>query len=246
MVRSKGLSWRLRLSDWLSGGLLKKYQKEAELSKAKIKQAQINVDNLKQQLQNSKRETERAKAQLMMSKGFQLELGETQLKLKRTSNELLKCQKQLEQQQQKIEQIGTKTVSYEDWYQQLQTKVEVLEVKRLPQEDFDSLWGFSIVSPKAETKLQGGSMIVKGWVLGKKALATAIRINHQGKILLETPIELPSPGVTQYYPDIAAAGKSGFETSLSLVGIPTESELEIQALLENQDIINLSVISLQR
>ncbi|MGK7936896.1 MAG: hypothetical protein AB4206_14035 [Xenococcaceae cyanobacterium] len=246
MVRSTGLSWRLRLSNWLSGGLLKKYQTEAELSKAKIKQTQINVDNLKQQLQHSKRETERVKAQLMMSKGFQLELGETQLKLKRTSNELLKCQKQLEQQQQKIEQIGTKTVSYEDWYQQLQTKVEVLEVKRLPQEDFDSLWGFSIASPKAETKLQGGSMIVKGWVLGKKALATAIRINHQDKILLETPIDLPSPGVTQYYPDIAAAGKSGFETSLSLVGIPTDSELEIQALLENQDIINLSIISLRR
>ncbi|MDJ0689949.1 MAG: hypothetical protein QNJ41_15710 [Xenococcaceae cyanobacterium MO_188.B32] len=240
------MSWRLKLSDWLSGGLLKKYQREAESTKAKLQKAQINVDNLKKQLQYSKREEEQAKAQLLISQGFQIELGETQLKLKETSNKLLRCQQQLTRQQQEIKQISTKPVSYEDWYQQLQTTVDVLEVKRLPQEDFDSLWGFSIASPKAETKISGGSIIVKGWVLGKKSLATTIRLNHQGKTLVETPVNLPSPGVTQYYPDIAAAGKSGFETSLSVVGIPTKAELEIQVLLENQDIVNLSIIALKR
>ena len=46
--------------------------------------------------------------------------------------------------------------------------------------------------------------------------------------------------------DIAAAGKSGFKTSLSVGDIPAEAELEIQVLLENQDIINLSVISIRQ
>lgn len=240
------MSWRLKLSDWLSGGLLKKYQRESESAKAKLQKAQINVDNLKKQLQYSKKEEEQAKAQLLMAQGFQVELGETQLKLKETFNKLRQCQQKLTQQQQETKQISTQPVSYEDWYQQLQTTVDVLEVKRLPQEDFDSLWGFTIASPKAETKILGGSIIFKGWVLGKKALATTIKINYQGKTLVETPVNLPSPGVTQYYPDIGAAGKSGFETSLSIVGIPTEAELEIQVLLENKDIINLSIVSLKR
>ena len=240
------MSWQLKLLNWLSGGLLKKYQREAESSKTKLKQVQINLDNFKKQLQYSQREAEQAKAQLLIAKGFQLELGETQLQLKQASNELLQCQQQLKQQQQGIEQIATQPSNCKDWYQQLQKTVDVLEVKRLPQEDFDSLWGFSIASPKAETKIKGGSIIVKGWVLGKNALATKIRINHQDEILVETSVNLPSPGVTQYYPDIAAAGKSGFETSLSVVGIPPSAELKIQVLLENKDTINLSIISLQR
>ena len=181
-----------------------------------------------------------------MTQGFQVELGETHLKLKETFNKLRQCQQKLTQQQQEIKPVSTQPVNHKDWYQQLQTIVDVLEVKRLPQEDFDSLWGFTIASPIAETKILGGSIIFKGWVLGKKALATTIKINHQGKTLVETPVNLPSPGVTQYYPDISAAGKSGFETSLSIVGIPKEAELEIQVLLENKDTINLSLVSLKR
>ena len=247
MRRSKSLSWRLKLSDWLSGGLLTKYRREMESSRAKLQQVQINVDNLKKQLQHSQREAEQAKAQLLIAKGFQLELGETQLKLKETSNKLLQCQQklQLKQKQQEIEQISTKPGSGKDKKRELQTTIDILEVKRLPQEDFDSLWGFSIASPKAGTKISGDSIPFKGWVLGKKALASTLRINHQDKTLVETPVNLPSPGVTQYYPDIAAAGKSGFKTSLSVGDIPAEAELKIQVLLENQDIINLSVISIR-
>ncbi len=246
MRRSKSLSWRLKLSDWLSGGLLTKYRREMESSKSKLQQVQINVDNLKKQLQHSQREAEQAKAQLLMAKGFQVELGETQFKLKEANNQLLQCQQQLKQKQREIEQISTKPVTEENKERQLQTTIDILDVKRLPQEDFDSLWGFSIASPKAGTKIAGDSIPFQGWVLGKKTLATTLRINHHNKTLVETPVNLPSPGVTQYYPDIAAAGKSGFKTSLSVGDIPAEAELEIQVLLENQDIINLSVISIRQ
>ena len=239
------MSWRLKLSNWLSGGLLKQYQREAESTKAKLQREQINIDNLKKQLQYSKRETEQAQAQLLIAKGFQLELGETQLKLKQATKDLLQCQQQLKQQQQIKVSSSPEPVSGQDKAQQSQTTVEILEVKRLPQQDFDSLWGFSIASPQAKTKISGDSILFKGWVLGKKALANKIKINHQGKTVIETLVNLPSPDVTQYYPDIAAAGKSGFETSLSVVDLPKQAELTIQILLENQDIINLSVISLR-
>lgn len=239
------MNWQLKLADWLSGGLLSKYKKESEFSQSKLQQAQINVDNLKKQLQYVQKETEQLKAQLLMAKGFQLELGEVQLKAKQLTQKLWQCQKQLKQQQE-IQQNSSVSVSGKDWHKQLQKTVKVSEIKRLPPEDFDSLWGFSIVSPQADTKIKGGSTIVKGWVLGKKALATAIRINYQGETLVETPTNLPSPHVTQYYPDIAAAAYSGFETSLSVIGMPESAKLEIQALLENEDIVKLSTITLQK
>ena len=246
MIRSKSLSWRLKLADFISGGLVRQLQRKAESSKAKLEKIQIDIENLKKQLLYSKRENDQIKAQLLMAKGFHAELGETQLKLKETSEELLKCQQQLKQKQAKIETSTTQDLRDEGWYQQLQRTVEVIEVKRLPPGDFESLWGFGIASPQAETTIAGGSIIFQGWVLGKKALATNIRISYKDQVLLETPINLPSPGITQYYPDIASAGNSGFETSLSVVGIPDSAELEIQALLENQEIVNLSIISLQR
>lgn len=238
------MSWRLKLANLISGGLVAEYQRQAKSYKTKLDKAQINIDNLQKQLQYSKRETEQAQAQLLMAKGFHAELGETQLQLKKTTHELLQCQQQLKQQQA-IKPIPTEGVNDRECYQQPQKTVDVIEVKRLPLKDFDALWGFGIASPKAGTTIQGGSIIFQGWVLGKKALATKIRINYQDTVLVEAPINLPSPGVTQYYPDIAAAETSGFETSLSIVGLPSSAEIEIQAELENQEVVSLSVISLQ-
>lgn len=241
------MSWRFKLANWLSGGLLSKYQKESESSKSKLLQEQINVDNLKKQLQYTQKEAEQAKAQLLIAKGFQQELGEAQLKVRQLSYRLFQYQEHFKQLKQKEQEPSSAIqVSSTDWYQQLQQTVEVVEIKRLPPQDFDSLWGFSIASPQAEVKIEGGSTILQGWVLGKKALATAIRINYQGETLVETPVNLPSPHVTQYYPDITAAGNCGFETSLSVVGMPESAKLEIQAVLENEDTVNLSTITLKR
>lgn len=246
MKRSKNLSWQLKLSDWLTGGLLTKYRKEAEFGKSRLKQVQIDVDNLKKQLKYAQKEKEQLSAQLLMAKGFHVELGEAQLKVRQITHELFQCQEQLNQKQQETKQVSSQPASGDNWYEKLQTTVEVLEIKRLPQEDFDCLWGFRLTSPQAKVKIQNGSMIVQGWVLGKKALATAIRIKYRGETLVETPANLPSPSMTKYYPDIAAAGRSRFETSLSVVDMPKSAELQIQVILENEEIVNLSTIALQR
>ena len=190
------MSWRLKLADLISGGLVTEYQRQAKLAKAKLEQIKINVDNLQKQLQYSQREREQAQAQLLMAKGFHTELGETQLQLKKTARELLQCQQQLKQQQA-IKPMATGGVNEGEWYQKLQRTITVTEVKRLPLKDFDALWGFRIASPQTETKVQGGAIIFQGWVLGKKAAATKIRINYQDRTLVEAPInclllELPN------------------------------------------------------
>ena len=76
--------------------------------------------------------------------------------------------------------------------------------------------------------------------------AKKIRITCQEHILLEIDVNLPSPMITQQYPDITNAGNSGFESCLTVMNIPLEHELKLHALLEDESIIPLCAISLKR
>ncbi len=247
------MSWRLKLSNWLSDGILDKYQQQIESAKAKLNQTESELNNLKIQLKQSQVELQQTLAQLQINQGFQIELGEKQIQLQQTKAQLQQCQAQLQQKQEQLEksqtqlqQTQTKLVNSQDWLQQIQAPIQVVEVKRLPQKDFEALWGFGIGSPLPESQAIGGSLLFKGWVLGKKSLAKKVRITYQGQMLIETPVEQPRPTITQYYPDIPAAANSGFETPFSVTAMGSEAELELQAVLEDESIIPLSVIYLKR
>lgn len=247
------MSWRLKLSNWLSDGILDKYQRQIESTKIKFNQTESELNSLKLQLQQSQLELKRALAQLQINQGFQIELGEKQIQLQQTKAQLQQCQTQLQQKQQqlenyqtKLQQTQSKLINSQDWLQQIQTPIQVVEVKRLPQKDFEALWGFGVGSPLSESKAIAGSILFKGWVLGKKSLAKKVRIIYQGQILIETPVEQPRPAITQYYPDIPAAANSGFEAPFSVTAMGSEAELELQAVLEDESIIPLSLIYLKR
>lgn len=247
------MSWRLKLSNWLSGGILDRYQRQTELAKTKLQQTESELANLRIQLKQSQVELEQALAQLQINQGFQIELGETQIQLQQTKTQLQQCQAQLQQQQKQLQQsqtqlqqTKTKLVNSQDWLQQLQNPIQIVDVKRLPPEDFDALWGFGIGSPTPNSQTIAGSTILKGWVLGKKSLATKVRIAYRGQTLTETPVEQPRPTITQYYPDIPAAANSGFETPFAVTAMGSEAELELQAVLEDGSIIPICVISLKR
>ncbi len=180
-----------------------------------------------------------AKARLQIEQGFQIELGETQLRLKRAEaeaarykQELAERQKQYALDRSKFQQSRQALTESRDWLQQLKTPIVVTEiVKTLPKQEFETLWGFGISTPTVEFVITTGAILVKGWVLGKKALAETVRVSYQGETILETPVALHRPVVIQQYPDIPTAGKSGFEFSLSVVGIETEAELSLTAFL---------------
>ena len=75
--------------------------------------------------------------------------------------------------------------------------------------------------------------MVKGWVLGKKAIAETLIVSYQSEKLLETPVKLRRPVVIQQYPDIPTATTSGFEFALSVAGILTPLKLSLSALLSD-------------
>jgi multidrug efflux pump subunit AcrA (membrane-fusion protein) len=247
------LNWRLKLSNWLSGGALERYQRQEEMAQAKLKQNEIILNNLRSQLQQSQTDIERFQAQLKIYKGFQVELGETQIKLQSAKTqvesyqqELIFAQERLTLLESKYQQAEAELSNSKNWLKQVQKPIEVVAItKLLPKEEFDALWGFGLGSPKANSTLIGGSITIKGWVLGRRANVSKVQVTCQKQVLVEAEIGLARPAITQQYPDISGAGNSGFECSLAVIGIPSETELAISATLEDKSLIPLCAITLK-
>ena len=125
--------------------------------------------------------------------------------------------------------------------------VEVVEIKKLiPKEEFETLWGFGLGTPKSGATLSGGSIIIKGWVLGRKSPVNKVQITYEGKTVSEFKTGLARPAIMQQYPDIPTAGISGFESIFSIVGMEPETELTLNVILEDESVISLCAISLKK
>jgi len=242
-----------KLANWFSDGDLEKYQQKAqEIQKAQneLQKNKSELDNLNLELEKSAKELAQVKAQLQIYQGFQIELGETQVKLQQAETQIQGYKKQLFEQKKQFNdsqsqfeqtQQALDTLSQsQDWLHQIKTPIQISDIKKtLPKKDFETLWGFGIITPTVKSTITTGAILVKGWVLGKKAQATTLRVLYQTEILLETPVKLRRPLVIQQYPDIPTASQSGFEFSLAVAGISTETELCLEAVLEDQTIVPL-------
>ena len=239
-----------KLANWFSDGDLEKYRQKAQANQqaqAKLHKLESELKKLSDAFQAAQKELAQTKAQLQINEGFRIELGETQLKLqkvdaqaRRYKQELFERQKQLNSLQSRFKQVQQALNKSQNWLQQIETPIEVTEIiKTLPKQDFETLWGFGIITPTVKSVTTTGAILVKGWVLGKKAEAQTLRVICQGKNLLETPIELYRPIVIQQYPDIPAANKSGFEFSLAVAGISSRTTLNLAVILADRTIVPL-------
>ena len=248
------MSWRLALSNWLSKGALSKHQRQAELAKATLKQHESTIEKLNAQHKQDRIDIEQLTAQLQISQGFQVELGETQLKLREALAESEDCRtklpaikKELAQVKNQFQQTQQELSQSQNWLQQLTNPVRVVDIqKRLPKQEFDSLWGFGVNSPDLETTTVAGAITIKGWALGRKSPVTQIRICYQQQTIIETPVNLSRPEVTNRYPEIPRADKSGFEVAVSVLGIPPTAELELQAILKDETVLPICAILLEK
>ena len=248
------MSWRLTISNWLSRGALYRYQRQAESAKATLKQHESTIEQLNAQLKKNRVEIEQLIAQLQISLGFQVELGETQLKLRQAIAESEDCRQQLPATKKKLAQLKKQFQQAQqqlskshNWLEQLKNPIRIVDIqKRLPKQEFDSLWGFGVNSPDVNTTTVAGSLLIKGWALGRKSPVTHIRICYQQKTIVETPANLSRPEITNRYPEIPRADKSGFEVAISVVAIPSEAELELQAILKDETVLPICAIFLNR
>lgn len=239
-----------KLANWLSDGDLEKYQQQAQQTQSQLQKAKSKLERLDRDLQQAQKELAQTQAQLQINQGFQIELGETQIKLRKVEaqiqsykHKLFEQQKDFNQTQSQLQQTRQALIRLtqaQDWLSQLKIPVKLVDIKKtLPKRDFEVLWGFGIITPKIKSEITTGAILVKGWVLGKKAQAQTLRVLSQNETVLETPVELRRPIVIQQYPDIPTASKSGFEFSLAVTGINQEKVLSLQALLEDRTIVPL-------
>ena len=245
-----------KLANWLSDGDLEKYQQQAEqasVDQSKLEKMESEVEKYQNSLQQTEKELEQVKAQLQINQGFQVELGETQLKLRVVNEEaqgykkeLFEQQKQLSVLQSQLNQAKQSLSLSQDWVKHIQTPIKIIDIKKtLPKEDFDSLWGFGIISPNVNFAIATGALVVKGWVLGKKSKVEQLNVVHQTQQILSTAVRIRRPQIAEQYPDIPTANKCGFEFSLSVAGIPGLVEVNLEAVLEDSSIVPLCAIILQ-
>jgi hypothetical protein len=248
-----------KLTNWFSDedSEKNKLQEPApQQADAKWEKMESTIEKLKQDLQVSQKKIAQAQAQLQIYQGFQIELGETQVKLQlaeaqlqRYKQELFAQQKQLSSLQvdyQSSQQTLAHMAEQKNWPTQLKTPIQVVDIqKTLPKQDFETLWGFGILSPTVDTILTTGAIFVRGWVLGKKSQSQSLRVLYQEKVLLETPVNLRRPAIAQQYPDISSAVQSGFEFPLGVMGITATTTINIEASLDDNTTVSLCNIVLK-
>src|SRR4051794_24797858 len=70
-----------------------------------------------------------------------------------------------------------------------------------------------------------------GWVLGNGQLVQEIEIHQGGVIIRRAPLDQQRPDVARDYPDSASSGLSGFRTSVSVIGLEPDVDLQLRAVL---------------
>jgi glycosyltransferase involved in cell wall biosynthesis/peptidoglycan/xylan/chitin deacetylase (PgdA/CDA1 family)/SAM-dependent methyltransferase len=98
----------------------------------------------------------------------------------------------------------------------------------------ERLWGCSIEQPVQGTQVDGRSVELRGWVLGRQSPAVAVEAVHEGVVLRRVSLSLPRPDVAAVFPHVSEAERSGFRATLSLPTIKPELELLVQAVLQDQ------------
>lgn len=119
-------------------------------------------------------------------------------------------------------------------------KVEILEVEKYS--NLAELLGCAIDIPETGEEKNTYTIDISGWVLGKKYPAVAIKIINNKRMLRKIPIGNPRPELTTIYPQNPRAANCGFATSISIIGLPAEDELNLQAILKDQTHIPIAKI----
>jgi O-antigen biosynthesis protein len=120
------------------------------------------------------------------------------------------------------------------------TSIEVLDVA-LSEVDPERLRGRNIEAPTTQSRIDGDTIVVVGWVLGRSSPAVTVEVVHEGKVLQSAPIDVQRPDITDAFPGVPGAQQSGFRTN---VAVPNSEEFEflVRAALQDKETTSLGVI----
>lgn len=168
--------------------------------------------------------------------------------------ELYQFAKQLFEEQQKLQALNIFNESSHHKYpkQDIQQGkisqvheeqfLDILEVLKFTATSREVLVDFSIDVPKQNTKVDPSSVIIGGWVVGKKSRVASVELICDGKVIQNTPVNEDRPDVANVFPEVPNAENSGFTATVKLIGMPSEAELLLQAIFEDESCVPLAVV----
>ena len=123
--------------------------------------------------------------------------------------------------------------------------VEILAVHQ-PRPDDPRLLGNSVNFPEPGASIEAYSIPIKGWVVGRRSRAVRVDVIHERMPLLSIPVAQRRPDVMKQNPQLPADQPCGYTSSLSMVGLPRQFDLRLQAVFEDGQRMQLAVVQVRR
>ena len=120
--------------------------------------------------------------------------------------------------------------------------LNILEVFKFTETSRKVLVDFSVDVPNPNTKVEPCSVIIGGWVVGKKSRVASVELICEDRVIQKAAVNGSRRDVAQVFPEVPNAENSGFTATVKLIGMPSEGELLIQAIFEDESCVPLGVV----
>jgi glycosyltransferase involved in cell wall biosynthesis len=102
------------------------------------------------------------------------------------------------------------------------------------------------IDTAAGTKTSGHLAQFSGWVLGRESPAVAVELLNGNNVCRRGRVNIRRPDVAAVYPGVPEAESSGFMIQMSVLGLTSEIEFLLRAVLKNQNRVPIGVIRARR
>jgi glycosyltransferase involved in cell wall biosynthesis len=87
--------------------------------------------------------------------------------------------------------------------------------------------------PKQGAVVDARAFDIAGWVVANGSRAVAVELREAGRLIERIRVDFPRPDVAAIFPGISQAHRSGFRTTVNLLGTTSEVELELEVVLKD-------------
>ncbi len=122
--------------------------------------------------------------------------------------------------------------------------VEITELKQFPLDR--RLRALRLKRPEANGKSNIQAFEVSGWVVSKDSPAVTVRCLYENALLKVIPLLESPPEVFKELPDLPREGKYGFWGTVGTVGLPSDFEIRLVAVLENDQRVPLGSLQVRQ
>lgn len=105
--------------------------------------------------------------------------------------------------------------------------------------DRSAVVGFHLDQPRSGSCRETYDLPISGWIVTAQPEIVEMEVLYRGRVLRAGRADLPRPDITERYPHLPHAGRSGFSLNASMLGLPPDFQIVIRARCNHGDAIPL-------